>query len=151
MKKSSEMFLDLRAEEFALMYDYSFTKKDAIATGKKLVNEVLEKGEVEPLQIWSNICRLKEVINSADTEFRNRIDIIEKTSQNGVEFSSVNGGETLNYKEDPIYLDIFNELKEREELLKTAYKSKNEIYDEQGVLVTKVSSSPRKSSITVKF
>jgi hypothetical protein len=151
MGANKEMFLELRAEEFAVMYDHSFTKKDAVLTGKRMVDEILEAGEIEPLQIWANICRLKEVVNSADAEFRNRIELFDKTNIHGVEFSHVNGGDTLNYKDDPIYLDIFNELKEREELLKLAYKSKNEIYDSEGIEVAKVSSSPRKSSITIKF
>lgn len=151
MGTSSKNFLELRIEEVAVMYDQTFTKKDAVLTGKRMVDEILESGKIEPLHIWSNICRLKEVVNSADAEFRNRIEIFEKTNTYGVEFSSVQGGETINYKDDPIYLDILAELKEREELLKIASKSKNEIYDSNGIEVTKCSSTPRKSSITVKF
>jgi len=148
---SKDKFLEMRMEEVAVMYDHNFTKKEAILTGKRMVDDLLEAGEVEPLKVWTNICRLKEVINSADARFRDKIEIIEKESINGVEFSAVQGGETINYKDDEIYLDIFNELKEREELLKIAFKSKNEIYDQNGVLVTKCSSTPRKSSITCKF
>jgi hypothetical protein len=148
---SKDKFLEMRMEEVAVMYDHNFTKKEAILTGKRMVDDLLEAGEVEPLKVWTNICRLKEVINSADARFRDKIEIIEKESINGVEFSAVQGGETINYKDDEIYMDIFNELKEREELLKIAFKSKNEIYDQNGVLVTKCSSTPRKSSITCKF
>jgi hypothetical protein len=148
---SKDKFLEMRMEEVAVMYDHTFTKKEAILTGKRMVDDLLEAGEVEPLKVWTNICRLKEVINSADARFRDKIEIIEKESINGVEFSAVQGGETINYKDDEIYLDIFNELKEREELLKIAFKSKNEIYDQNGVIVTKCSSTPRKSSITCKF
>lgn len=148
---SKDLFLQMRAEEMATMYDHTFTKKDAVSTGKNLVSNIFETGEIEPLKVWANICRLKEVVNAADAEFRNRIELTDKIRYSGVEFNTVNGGETINYKDDPIYLDILNELKEREELLKLAFKSKNEIYDEQGILVTKCSSTPRKSSITVKF
>lgn len=148
---SKDKFLEMRMEEVAVMYDHTFTKKEAILTGKRMVDDLLEAGEVEPLKVWTNICRLKEVINSADARFRDKMCIIEKESINGVEFSAVQGGETINYKDDEIYLDIFNELKEREELLKIAFKSKNEIYDQNGVIVTKCSSTPRKSSITCKF
>lgn len=148
---SKDKFLEMRMEQVAIMYDHTFSKKEAIATGKKLVNELLEDGEIEPMQVWANICRLKEVVISADATFRDKIEIIEKKSVNGVEFSAVQGGETINYKEDEIYMDIFNELKEREELLKLAFKSKNEIYDQNGVEVTKCNSTPRKSSITCKF
>lgn len=146
-----ELFFNMKAQEVAIMYDHSFTKKECINTGKSLVDSIFESGEVEPKQVWANICRLKELVNSVDSEFRNRINLTEKESVNGVEFSAVNGGDTINYKDDEIYMDIFNELKEREELLKVAFKSKNEIYDENGVIVTKCSSTPRKSSITVKF
>ena len=148
---SKEIFFNMRAQEVALMYDHSFTKKECVTTGKRMVDNLLEAGDIEPKKVWANICRLKEVINSADAEFRNRLNLIEKESVNGVEFSAVNGGETINYKDDEIYSDILAELKEREELLKTAFKSKNEIYDQNGVIVTKCSSTPRKSSITVKF
>lgn len=148
---SKDKFLQMRMEEVAVMYDHTFTKKEAILTGKRMVDELFESGEIEPIKVWSNICRLKEVVNSADSEFRNRIEIFEKTNQNGVEFSAVQGGETINYKDDEIYMDIFTELKEREELLKIAYKAKNEIYDQNGVIVTRCSSTPRKSSITCKF
>jgi len=148
---SKDKFLEMRMEEVAVMYDHTFTKKEAILTGKRMVDDLLEAGEVEPLKVWTNICRLKEVINSADARFRDKMCIIEKESINGVEFSAVQGGETINYKDDEIYMDIFNELKEREELLKIAFKSKNEIYDQNGVIVTKCSSTPRKSSITCKF
>lgn len=148
---SKDKFLEMRMEEVAVIYDHTFTKKEAILTGKRMVDDLFESGEIEPLKVWSNICRLKEVINSADARFRDKIEIFEKTDKNGVEFSAVQGGETINYKDDEIYLDIFNELKEREELLKIAFKSKNEIYDQNGVLVTKCSSTPRKSSITCKF
>ena len=85
------------------------------------------------------------------TEFRSKIKDVEKQTVQGVEFNPVNGGETLNLKDDGIWSDIKRELSEREELLKLAYKSKGEIYDEGGVLVPKVSSTPRASSITIKF
>ena len=146
---SKDLFLQMRAEEMATMYDHTFTKKDAIATGKKLVNEIFEAGEIEPLKVWANICRLKEVINSADIEFRNRIEIFDKTNINGVEFSAVNGGNTVNYAEDEIYCQLKADLDARVELLKLAQKQP--IIDAYGNDVPKVGISPRKSSITVKF
>ncbi len=61
------------------------------------------------------------------------------------------GGDTTNFKECEIWSDIFKDLKEREELLKLALKSDKEIYDESGVLVPKVSTTPRKSSLAISF
>ena len=148
---SKLQFFEFRAEEMCSMYSSDFTKKEAVKTGSSLVKNALENGEVDKMQLFANLARLNEVISSAINECRNSIDVYEKVSVLGVEFNPTNGGETLNYKDDEIYSDIQRELKEREELLKLAYKSKGEIYDESGVLVPKVSSTQRKSSITIKF
>ena len=148
---SKELFMSMRAEEMATLYDSTFTKKEAIATGKRMVDNILESGEVDKMQFWANISRLNEVIGSVVNECRNNIEVLEKTTVLGVEFNPTNGGVTLNYKDDPVYLDLFEKLKAREELLKLAYKSKDEIYDSEGIEVPKVSYSNRKSSVTIKF
>lgn len=148
---SKEQFELMRFHEMETLYSPDFTKKEANATGKQLVKNVLESGEVNKLHFGANLARLHEVISSAMVEFRESIIDIEKSKELGVEFNPVNGGETLNFKDDPIWCDIKKELTEREELLKTAYKSKKEIYDSEGIEVIKVSSTPKKSSIIIKF
>jgi len=148
---SKEQFFLMRAEQMTALYDSTFTKKDAIKTGENLIDSVLESGEVDIMQLGANLVRLQQVIGSAVDKFRSHIIDTEKTTVLGVEFSPVNGGETLNYKEDEVYLTLFNDLKEREELLKLAYKAKNEFFDQYGNTIPKVSSTPRKSSITIKF
>lgn len=147
---SKEMFEIMRAEEMATLYTADFTKKEAVETGKNLTKQVFEAGEVNVFHYGANLARLSEVINSALTEFKNSISI-DKTKELGVEFSHAQASETLNFKDDEIWADIKRELAEREELLKTAYKSKNEIYDENGVLVPKVSTTTKKGYITIKF
>ena len=146
---SKELFEIMRANELATMYDHSFTKKEAIATGKKLVESLFESGEVEPMEVWANIARLKEVINSADAEFRLKTEIFEKQNYLGVEFNYVNGGNTINYDDDEIYKTLKQDLKDREELLKLAQKQP--AFDAYGNEVLKVSTKPRKSSVTLKF
>jgi hypothetical protein len=141
----------MQAEKLASLYPVDFTKKEAVKSGIELTKKVFEDGNVDKLHFVANLARLEAVISAAMAEARNGIIDIEKSSALGVEFVPVNGGETLNYKDDPIWADIKRELTEREELLKLAYKSQNEIYDSEGVEVTKVSSSPRKSSVTIKF
>jgi len=148
---SKLQFFEMRAEQMTALYDSTFTKKDAVKTGEDLIQSVLESGDVDIMELGANLIRLEQVVSAAVTKFKAHIIDNPKQKVLGIEFNPVNGGETLNYKDDPIYLDIFDELKEREELLKLAYKSKNEIYDSEGVQVTKVSSSTRKSSVTVKF
>jgi hypothetical protein len=75
----------------------------------------------------------------------------EKMTCYGVEFTPVNGGETINYSEDPIYCQLKNDLDQRVELLKLANKQSQTIFDAYGNEVPKVSTTPRKSSITLKF
>lgn len=148
---SKQQFELMRAEEMCALYDSTFTKKEAIKTGENLIESALESGEVDVMQLGANLVRLQQVIVSAVDKFRSHIIDTEKVTVLGVEFSPVNGGETFNYKEDEIYLTLFNDLKEREELLKLAYKAKNEFFDQYGNTIPKVSTTPRKSSITIKF
>lgn len=143
-------FYEMRAAEMSTLYDASFTKKEAQKTGTKLVTDLLESGEVDKMQFAANLARLNEVISTAMAEIRKHIPE-EKQTVLGVEFTPVNGGSILNYMEDEVYAELKNNILHRENLLKTAAKSNIEIYDENGILVPKVSSTNRKSSITIKF
>lgn len=151
MGAAKELFTEMRAEEMVVMYDHSFTKKKAKETGEKLVIDLFERGEVEPLKVFSNIVRLKEVVDSAEKAFRERISLPSSDSYNGVTFTPKNGSEKLNYSEDPVYAELERKIKERAELIKLATKSKDVIFDSEGCEVPKVSSTFQKASITVTF
>lgn len=146
---SKEQFFLMRAEQMAEMYDSTFTKKEAILTGKRMVDNLLESGNVNKMEFGANLVRLNEVISSAVNTFRESIIDIEKQSALGVEFSPVNGGNTINYNEDAVYCELKKDLDARTELLKLAQKQ--EVLDTYGNEVPKVSTTPRKSSITIKF
>jgi len=148
MKSNRENFLELRAEEVATMYDSTFTKKEATKTGQELVTKAIEEGNVNKKELLANISRLKWVIESADTELRKNIEIYEKETVLGLEFNYLSGGNTINYAEDEIYATIKKELDARTEQLKLAQKQ--DVFDAYGNQVPKVSTSPRKSSITIK-
>jgi hypothetical protein len=63
-----------------------------------------------------------------------------------------NTGDRLDYATDPIYAQIQEQLKEREALLKVAFKSKQPIYDEHGAEVPKVPVKTHgKEALVVKF
>lgn len=147
---SKLQFFELRASEISNLYASDFTKKEAQRTGVKLVTDLLDSGEVDKMQFIANLARLSEVLSSAMTEARKHIDT-EKQTVMGVEFTPVNGGETVNYKDDEIWLELQSQMKHRESLLKVALNSDMDFYDENGVKVPKVSTSPRASSITIKF
>ena len=148
MGASSEMFLELRVNEIVHMYDSTFTKKEAIKTGADLALNVFESGEVSPEEVLANLSRLKWVIDSAETTMRSKIEIYDKRTVLGLEFNYVSGGNTINYADDEIYSNIKADLDARTEQLKMAQKQ--DTFDAYGNQVPKVSTTPRKSSITIK-
>ena len=134
-----------------VMYAPDFTKKQAEQTVINLINKLFEEGNQTPVQFYSNIARLKAVIDSADRAFRDRLNLTQPDSYNGVLFTPKNGAESLNYDEDDIYVLLENKLKQRQELLKMASKSDEIIFDSEGCEVPKVSKKFNKSSIVITF
>jgi len=126
------------------------SKKEIQLNAKKFVSEILESGTVDKTELFVQAIRINEALSIVTESLKNEMPL-ENFEAFGIKGTYRNGGDTLNYKEDPIYSDIQKELKEREELLKVAYKASNEIYDESGFLVPKVSSTPRKSSLTINY
>ena len=126
------------------------TKKEIQLNAKKFVSEILESGNVDKTELFTQAVRINESLAIVTESLKKEMPL-ENFEAFGIKGTYRNGGETLNYKEDPVYAEIQEWLKEREELLKVAYKSNNEIYDEGGVLVPKVSSSPIKSSLTINY
>jgi hypothetical protein len=148
MGATSEMHLQMRADEIVQMYDSTFTKKEAIQTGTNLALNVFESGEVSPAEVLANLSRLKWVIDAAETTMRSKLEIYDKQIILGLEFNYVNGGNTINYADDEVYATIKADLDARTEQLKMAQKQ--DTFDAYGNQVPKVSTTPRKSSITIK-
>lgn len=148
---SKLQFFEMRAEQMTALYDSTFTKKDAIKTGENLIDSVLESGDCDIMELGANLARLEQVVSAAMAKFRSHIIDKEKQIVLGVEFSPVNGGNTVNYADDIIWQDLKSQIAHRESLLKVAMQSNIEFYDSEGILVPKVSTTPRKSSITIKF
>ena len=146
---SKLQFFELRAEQMTALYDSTFTKKDAVKTGESLIDSVLESGEVDIMELGVNLVRLEQVVSSAVSKFRSHIIDEQKQTVLGVEFSPVNGGNTINYAEDEIWTELKRCLDDRTEQLKMAQKQ--DAFDAYGNQVPKVSTTPRKSSITIKF
>lgn len=146
---SKLQFFEMRAEQMTALYDSTFTKKDAVKTGENLIDSVLESGEVDIMELGANLVRLEQVVSSAVSKFRSHIIDEQKQTVLGVEFSPVNGGNTINYAEDEIWNELKRCLDARTEELKLAQKQ--DAFDAYGNQVPKVSTTPRKSSITIRF
>lgn len=134
-----------------VMYAPDFSKKKAEQTGINLVSKIFEDGTESPIQVFSNIVRLKSVIDSADKAFRDRLQLSQADSYNGVTFTPKNGAESLNYSEDAVYAELEAKLKQRAELLKVASKSDDPIFDSEGCEIPRVSKKYNKPSIVVTF
>ena len=145
---SKENFFLMRAEQMATLYDATFTKKEAVKQGSELVQKVLNDGLIGKHEFMSNLSRLKAVIDTAESEMRKNLPH-EKTTVLGVEFNPVDGGNTINNFECIVWNKLKADLEARTELLKLAQKQ--EVLDLGGIEVPKVGTTPRKSSITIKF
>lgn len=143
---SKQLFELMREQE---SFPIHFGKKDYISRGKEIVSSVLKDGEIDKMEFWTKVAKIKETINAMDSQLREEISLTEKTTLHNVEFNPVQGGFTINYDEDIVYQEFKKQLKEREELLKLAQRM--EVPDMYGNIVPKVSTTPRKSSITIKF
>ena len=151
MISSKDMFFDIRSEEMQTIYAPGFTKKQAEQTGIDLIDKMFTDGNKTPVQFFSNIARLKAVIDAADRAFRDRVNLPAVDSYNGVTFTPKSGAESLNYGEDDICVLLENKLKQRQELLKVASKTDEIIFDAQGCEVPKVSKKYNKPSIVITF
>lgn len=149
MGATSEMIIGMRAEEMVQMYDSTFTKKEAIKTGEELVNNALELGLVGKHELMATLVRMKAVVDTAEATCRAALPH-EKVSLMDIEFTPVDGGNTINYSEDPEYARMKKDLDDRADLLKLAQKQ-DLVLDAGGFQVPRVGTTPRKSSITVKF
>ena len=105
-----------------VMYAPDFTKKQAEQTGINLINKLFEEGNQTPVQFYSNIARLKAVIDSADRAFRDRLNLTQPDSYNGVLFTPKNGAESLNYDEDDIYVSKIEEAFKVEKVTKEFFE-----------------------------
>ena len=81
------------------------------------------------------------------------VEEFEQDKERWIDIASFSSGGALkDYAKDPVYAGISAQLKERKELLDLAFKSKDPIYDADGVEVPKVPvKSYRKDSLRIKL
>ncbi|QHB39140.1 hypothetical protein lillamy92_gp039 [Flavobacterium phage vB_FspS_lillamy9-2] len=149
MGANSNLFLMLQ-EQSVETNNFLPTKKEIQFSAKSFVNNLLDAGQTDKMELYAQAVRINEVLQIVTDELKNSIPQ-ENFEAFGVKGTYRSGGESLNYKEDLVYAELETKLKERAELIKVATKSKDTIYDSEGVEVTKVSSTQRKSSLAITF
>jgi hypothetical protein len=149
MGANSNLFLMLQ-EQSVETNNFLPSKKEIQLSAKSFVSNLLDAGTTDKMELYAQAVRINEALQIVTDELKNSIPQ-ENFEAFGIKGTYRSGGETLNYKEDLVYAELEQKLKERAELIKVATKSKDTIYDSEGVEVTKVSSTQRKSSLAITF
>ena len=149
MGKSKNLFLMLQ-EQSVETNNFLPTKKEIQLSAKSFVSNLLDAGTTDKMELYAQAVRINEALQIVTDELKNSIPQ-ENFECFGIKGTYRIGGESLNYKEDLVYAELEAKLKERAELIKVATKSKDTIYDSEGIEVTKVSSTQRKSSLAISF
>lgn len=149
MGANSNLFLMLQEQEINTK-NFLPNKKEIHFSANQFVENILEAGEVDKTEMFVQALRLSEALEVVKDKLKNSLPQ-ENFEAFGVKGTYRSGGDNVNFKDDPIWNDIKKELTEREELIKLALKSSKEVYDEMGVKVEKVSTTPRKASLAISF
>ena len=156
MGASKNEFLLMRMEEEeGRLYVPSIPKKEILEKAQQDVQNIVNGGEVTLEDALMDSVRLEEYLKTFSKELKKHID--EETfgksyDHKGGNISFRGTGDRLDYEQDEVYSTIKELLKEREELLKLAFKSKDMIFDADGIEVPKVAvKTPSKQTIVIKF
>jgi hypothetical protein len=146
---SKDLFQLMREQEIQTQ-NFLPNKKEIQFSAQTFIKDLLDAGEIDKIELLAQAKRMGEALEVINAELL-KVLPQENFEGYGLKGTFRSGGETINYKDCEVWSDINRELKEREELLKLALKSQNEIYDAAGVQVPKVSTTPRKSSLAISF
>jgi len=149
MEKTKDLFMMMREKEVATT-KFLPSKKELTCSSKEFANMLLNNGDINLEEVYSQALRLKESLSTIEGVLKERLPQ-ENFEAFGLKGTFRSGGDSLNYSDDPIYSELKKHLDDRAELLKTAYKTKQEFYDSDGICVPVVSSTPRKSSLAISF
>ena len=142
MGASSREFLMMREEEeTGQLYVPTLPKKEIKAKAKEDVKNIVDGGEVELANALIDSARVSEYITNFVKELKPHIteeEFGKEYDLKGAKISFRGTGDRLDYEQDEVYKELKEKLKERENLLKTAFKSKDMIFDNQGLDVPKV-------------
>lgn len=125
-------------------------KKEVQFSANTFITKVIDGGEVDKYELLAQAKRMQEALDIITAKI---LDVVpqENFEAFGLKGTFRNGGETINYKDDFKWSEIKEKLSEREMLLKVALKSNSSIYDDDGIEVTRVSTSPRKDTLAISW
>ena len=147
MTTSKDLFMMMREEEVSTS-NFLPTKKELQSSSKAFAQKIIDDGEQDIKEVYSQAIRLKEALTVVESVLKDSLPN-ENFEAFGIKGTYRNGGDTINYSEDEIYNQLKADLDARVELLKLAQKQ--DVLDLGGNEVPKVSTTPRKSSLAISF
>tara|TARA_R110002049_G_scaffold4063_2_gene29301 strand:- start:9196 stop:9633 length:438 start_codon:yes stop_codon:yes gene_type:complete len=144
---SKDLFLMMREKEIATS-NFLPTKKEITKSSKEFAEGIVNGGNHNLQEVYSQALRLKESLSTIEGVLKNALPE-ENFEGYGLKGTYRSGGETLNYTEDEIYNKLKDDLDARVELLKLAQKQ--DCLDTYGNEVPKVSTTQKKSSLAISF
>ena len=144
---SKQLFELMQQQQIAESYP---TKKQVQANAIEFAKHLINNGEHEKLEMFSQAVRIKETINTIYDTIKDSIPA-EKQIAYGIEINPVNGRQMIQFSEDEVYASLQKQLKDREKLLNIALKVDYTIFDSEGCEVPKVSVKYSSDSLTVKY
>lgn len=146
---SKDLFQLMREQEIQTQ-NFLPNKREIQFSATKFITDVIDGGEVDKYELLAQAKRMQEALDVITAKI---LEVVpqENFEAFGLKGTFRNGGETINYKDDFKWSEIKEKLNEREMLLKVALKSNSSIYDDDGVEVTRVSTSQRKDTLAISW
>ena len=146
---SKDLFQMMREQEVQTQ-NFLPNKKEIQFSATTFITNLIDGGEVDKYELLAQAKRMQEALDVITAKI---LDVVpqENFEAYGLKGTFRNGGETINYKDDFKWSEIKEKLSEREMLLKVALKSNSSIYDDDGIEVIRVSTSPRKDTLAISW
>lgn len=144
---SKNLFELMRQEEIDTT-NFLPTKKEITNKATQIAKHIIDSGAYNLQELHSQALRNKEAFTILEDKLRKSLPQ-ENSVYFGLKATFSNGGNHLNYSDDPIYNKLKADLDSRVELLKLAQKQ--EVLDTYGNEVPKVSNKPIASSLKISY
>lgn len=144
---NNDLIMLMREEEVTTS-NFLPTKKELKLQSLNFAEQLVDSGDYELKEIYSQALRLKESLTVVESYLKKALPE-EDFEAYGLKGNYRSGGNTLNYAEDEVYCELKADLDARVELLKLAQRQA--VLDTYGNEVPKVSTTPRKSSLAISY
>ena len=144
---SKDLFELMRMQEIQTN-NFLPNKKEIQFSAKTFITSLLDEGNVDKYELLAQAKRMGEALDVINSKL---LQVLPQENFEAFWLKGTfrNSGDTINYSDDEIYRDLKKGLDERSDLLKLAQKQ--EVADLYGNIVPKVSTTPRKSSLSITF